>query len=262
MIEMTQPARERLDEYLRRVRSYLRFSRTVDPQEVERDIREHIETALADCAAPVKPDELDAVVGQLGSPNQWVPEEELPWWRRMVLRLHSGPEDWRLAYVTIGLFIGSFVLVGIWPVVIAASFLCARATLSLSDELGEPLGPKRWLVYPPLIVVYLLLVAVFSGGIFPIAPLIGLADGLEHDNWVQIHFPSSEYWQVAWMFITMAFGFWWIILGAAARRWPNVSVAVFRPFTSDGLVRRCGLIMMVVGLACLVGGLIFLMMPD
>ena len=253
MIEMTQPAQQRLDEYLSRVRSYLRFCKTVDPQEVERDIREHIETALADCAAPVKPDELDAVVGQLGSPNQWVPEEDLPWWRRMVLRLHSGPEDWRLAYVTIGLFIGSFVLVGIWPVVIAASFLCARATLSLTDELGEPLGPKRWLVYPPLIVVYTIVIVLVL--LIVLVPLIGLADGLEHSRQAKHRFPDdADYWAAAWSVILMPFGLWLIIVGAAARRWLNVSVALFRPFASDRLVRRCGLITVVVGLACLVCG--------
>jgi hypothetical protein len=44
MIQLDALAQEHLDGYLGQVRAYLRGCRSVDPAEVDRDVREHIES--------------------------------------------------------------------------------------------------------------------------------------------------------------------------------------------------------------------------
>ncbi len=46
MIALSESARKSLDDYLRQARAYLRGARTVDADEVEQNITEHIESAL------------------------------------------------------------------------------------------------------------------------------------------------------------------------------------------------------------------------
>ena len=77
----------------------------MDASEVEQNITEHIENELGESSGPVSCDALNAVLGRLGSPQQWVPEEELPWWRKGIRTLSPGPEDWRLAYISLGLLV-------------------------------------------------------------------------------------------------------------------------------------------------------------
>ncbi len=91
MITLSKSAKKSLEDYLRQARAYLRGSRSVDANEVEQNITEHIENELEGAAEPVSCDTLDAVLEKLGSPQQWVPEEELPWWRKIILRLRTGP---------------------------------------------------------------------------------------------------------------------------------------------------------------------------
>lgn len=51
---------------------------------------------------------------------------------------------------------------------LVASIPTARATLALLEEQGEPVGARRWLVYPPLVLTYLVLVV----GVFVAAPAL------------------------------------------------------------------------------------------
>ncbi len=90
-------AKERLDRYLGQMRAALRGSRRVDAGEVEADVVIHIQGELAAETGPVSAQTLDSVLGRLGSPLQWVPEEERSTWRRILTRIQTGPEDWRLA---------------------------------------------------------------------------------------------------------------------------------------------------------------------
>ena len=111
MIELTTRAHKHLDRYLGEVRASLAACPSVDSVDVERDVREHIDKSLSESPKPVDLPDLARVLEQLGSPSQWVTEEELPWRRklrlrirRIVTRLCSGPEDFRLAYLSIALF--------------------------------------------------------------------------------------------------------------------------------------------------------------
>ena len=68
-------ARRLRDGYLRRLRRSLAACPSVDRQEVERDVREHIEMELADAPEPVSRRALERVLEQLGNPAQWVTAE-------------------------------------------------------------------------------------------------------------------------------------------------------------------------------------------
>jgi len=105
MVEYTWQARSRLDEYLREIRWSLRGCRSVDAGEVESNVREHVDSALGEAAGPVDVDELDGVLNELGSPLQWVAVEDLPWWRRMLVRWRSGRGGNRAAWLSFALFV-------------------------------------------------------------------------------------------------------------------------------------------------------------
>ncbi len=153
MITLSKSAKKSLEDYLRQARAYLRGSKSLDANEVEQNIAEHIENELEGAAEPVSCDALDAVLKKLGSPQQWIPEEELSWWRKIIFRLRTGPEDWRLAYISFGLLVLGCILPWTLPVLVIASFLVSRAALS---EAGDPkeLKAQKWLLYPSLIIVY------------------------------------------------------------------------------------------------------------
>jgi hypothetical protein len=150
MITLSKSAKKSLEDYLRQARAYLRGSKSVDANEVEQNITEHIENELEGAAEPVSCDVLDAVLAKLGSPQQWVPEEELSWWRKIILRLRSGSEDWRLAYLSLGLLVAGFLILPYAPagiVLIMASFLVSRAALSEAGDVDK-LEAQKWFLYP------------------------------------------------------------------------------------------------------------------
>jgi len=77
------------------------------PDEVMADIEEHVSRELEGADEPVSGETVRQVLARLGEPEQWIAADELPWWRRTLLRVRTGPEDWRLAYATLGvLFLG------------------------------------------------------------------------------------------------------------------------------------------------------------
>jgi hypothetical protein len=89
MIELTSPAQKHLDSYLGELRTTLAGCRSVDSFDVERDVMEHIEKSLSEAATPVDLSALSDVLERLGSPSQWIPEEELSWRRKAFVRLRQ-----------------------------------------------------------------------------------------------------------------------------------------------------------------------------
>lgn len=171
MIELTDTARERFDSYLMRLRSALRGARSVEPDDVEQSVREHIEFALAGTPAPVGAEHLGVVLDRLGPPERWIPEEERPIWKQMFDRLRSGPEDWRLAYLAFGMFALTFLLMPIGGILLLIpAFLLSRAYVAFVTDKGEPVGARKWLVYPAIVMLMLFVV-----GPFLIGPAIALA---------------------------------------------------------------------------------------
>jgi hypothetical protein len=251
MIELNERAQKHLDQYLQQIRTCLKDCPAVDADEVEQNVKEHIENELNEVSEPVTFDDLDAVLKKLGSPEKWIPEEEISWWRKIALRLRCGPEDWRLAYLSFGLLILSLPLKGFLPLLavlllpiifiggnltisiifiskgisgvglLLASFYVARVVLAITDD-KEELGEQKWLIYPSLIVVYIPLIILIL-----FAPITVIPGGVRGD----IIFTSL----------------WWIVLGIVLSIWPKIVHAVFRPF-GNWWTRKHGIILILIGL--------------
>ena len=232
----TQDARSDLERYLRRVRNALRPHPSVDADEVERDIRGHIEAELAGVSPPVTSERLASVLDRLGSPNAWVPADDLSAWRRLLMRISSGPEDWRLAYLALV----SFLLFPVAPPLLLASILLARAALALLEEQGEPVGARGWLLYPPLVFIYVDL-AILA---FVLAPCLVATVAFAPDvdpalrayllGWL----PDPS-WRAAAAAIALAAGSSWLVLGLVSARFSTAVRWVFWPF-ADWFERRHG----------------------
>ncbi len=194
MVTLTDQARATYDEYIRKVRAYIAAAGSGNPDEVVADVRDHVDRELAGAAEPVAEGALRAVLARLGEPQQWIGEDDLPWWRKVLLRVRSGPDNWRLAYATSGVLLLGVIFgwvfcdtytsyrysrftrhafnweaMGIFMVI---ALVLARATLAAGRPPALNAGQK-WLVYPSLIVPY----ALIAAAIIAWAPAAGGAGG-------------------------------------------------------------------------------------
>jgi hypothetical protein len=167
--------------------------------------------------------------------------------------LGRGPEDWRLAYIAFGLLVLGLIIPPLLIGLLPASFCAARAALTVARERDEPLGARRWLIYPPLVLVSLLVTSVVL--LWPIAPGAGLA----HEMWrsyradlvAAVPFPrgATEFLVYAYC-IAGTLAAWLVILGSALWAVPRLAVAVLRPF-ADGFGRRQAGMLVLTGLGVL-----------
>ncbi len=250
MVELTESAKKCLDNYLRRVRVYLKGCKSVDADEIEADIREHIDSEFVGATATVSYDQLDAVLTRLGSPQQWVPEDELPPWRKILLRLHTGPEDWRLAYLTFGLLIVGFI---VFPMIIflaPASFLVARAALSFSDN-KLPKG-QRWLVYPSLLLIYVPLALAIA--FWPISLVVAVGENIEGEyrNSDSLLADDLHAWVITWLIMLSAQGLWWAMLGGFCLKFQAFVKKLVTPFSDRVTTKRIAVVLLT-GLVMAVG---------
>jgi hypothetical protein len=237
MIEMTPAARDRVDNYLQRMRTELRGTRSVIADEVEQGVREHIEIALANAQSPVGATEVIGILDRLGPPERWLADEERPLWRRLVDRIRSGPDDWRLAYIAFGLFLLSTVFfpVGGFFLMIPA-MLVSRACIELASNRGEPLGARRWLVYPSIAVVLAFATGLLIVG--PPLPLLGIA--FDDDGFEQLlDMPQTTAGEIRFVLGIggVLFGSWWIIAAGFCAAFLRPIRFVFAPLL-DGLRRK------------------------
>jgi hypothetical protein len=238
-----------MDDYLRQARAYLRGSKSVDAGEVEQNIAEHIENALEGASEPVSRGELEAVLDKLGDPRQWGPEDELPWWRQIIFRLRSGPEDWRLAYISFGLFVAALAIAPTGPVFVVfilAGFLAARAAISETRDPKE-LRAQKWLLYPSLIVVYVsVIVALLT---WPLMLLIPLAEEYEsHFSRLQ---SALDFWVIAMSVVLVALGAWWGVVAVVSLIFGKMAAVLFRPF-ADSYKAKWALLLLATGLGLMI----------
>lgn len=214
MINLTPDAKRRFDDYLERTRSVLRGTRAIEPEEVEQNVIEHVELALAGVPSPVGVDPLRTVLEQLGPPERWLPEDEQPQWRRVMGRLINGPEDWRLAYISFAFTLLMFLVFPIaGPILLPIAYLVSRAHVQLMQEKGEPLGARGWLVLPPIVMLFMLFIGtlLFVGVGLPAA--FGSEQGLGE---LGLPDPGSRAERVQMFagFLLLSAGSWWIVLSA------------------------------------------------
>lgn len=211
MIEMTPAAREHLDNYLQRIRSELRGSRSVVADDVEQSVREHVEIALADAPAPVGATQIITVLDRLGPPERWLGDEEG--------ETSPAPRDepegqtlvWRLAYVSFAVLLVAALLPGFLFFLLIPAMVLSRATVELAQDRGVPLGGRRWLVYPSIAVVLALAV-----GVLLLLPPLSAMAGLSPEILRSFDIPGNarEQFRLNLGLRCVIFGGWWIIAAA------------------------------------------------
>ncbi|AWM40982.1 hypothetical protein GobsT_04270 [Gemmata obscuriglobus] len=290
-LDLSPPAAARLEEYLGQVRGALAGAPDVSAGDIESDLREHVANELSAAPKPVALAALSAVLEQLGPPAQWGAAPDPAAFhgvrhllrehlrgartaaaagaRRVRLTLWSGPEDWRLAYLSFGVLAVGLVTMVVFPLALLLSYLLSRAGIAHARERGIDLGAgRKWLLYPPVVLVSatLLLAAVM----WPVA--LGLVAGaqVEQAQWrlaqsyephalpslEELRAPPSDRWLTSasrqqkedrklLMMIPVApdlaqiaaglfagagaAAFWWMVLGAAGANFPGAVRATFFP---------------------------------
>jgi len=248
MIDFTREAQLEFDQYMARIGRALRGRR--DRTELEQNVREHVEAALAGASAPIGTGDLTAVLANLGPPEMWIPEDERPIWKRMAGRIVHGPDDWRLAYVSFALTALMFLLLPAGGILlIVPAFIVSRAFIELMAERGEALGARRWLVLPPIFFVTL-----FLAGTAFIAPVVGIgAWGLEGHGfamiWGERHLSNLT---IAGS-IAIGAGIWWILLAGLIVLLLQPIRTLLRPL-ADGLRRSHMIWLALLGVVALAAG--------
>jgi hypothetical protein len=250
ILKLSLNAQKSLDDYINQVKAYLKGVKSVDAEEIVQNINEHIENELTGAAEPVGPETLDEVLKKLGSPQQWVPEEELSWWKKFVLRIRTGPEDWRLAYLSFGLFVIGFLFPPAFLLLVPASYLVSRAAMSLSNY-DIKVKAQKWLIYPSLIVVNFFIFLILL--LWPLIISINIGYGLEHSvrqSFYQFH-DDLHYWIMACSFIISSLGLWWVIFTVILMRKKSILKVICWPFT-DKITKKLFLILWLVGLLMMI----------
>ena len=263
--EYSEDVKCAIEDYLSMVRDRLKASRSVDAQEVVDDLRGHIERELSAAAQPVSTAAVKEVMDRLGPPEQVVDESDMSWWRKMVLRLRTGPEDWRLAYLSLGVLIVGTLLGGTLlggPLGLIASFLLSRAAMSAAKE-PDP-AAKKWLIYPSLIIVYAFI--LFFGLLWPALAVGGLVVELNpvYGSLLQKDPFFDRDGMGTFLAATTGGGLglsiWWSVLWVLGRSRPGIVRVVFRPFAEHWTGRAFGKVILCLwGLTVILGGCVVLL---
>lgn len=230
--KLTEAARQILERYLWELRLSLQGCRSVNAAEVEADVKQHIDHELSEQPAPVSPEQLDLVLKKLGSPQQWVPEEELSWWRRIVLKLRTGPHDVRLPAAVFAMMVLGLIFVPLtWPFLLG-SFILARAVMAMFADEEKELGWQRWLIYPPLLVFYIPIAGFLLG--WP-ACAGALAEELSRDQRTTNPFTGQMWALMPNVTFPLAAGAtalaaWWTLVALVLLIWPSMFKGLLRPF--------------------------------
>jgi len=139
----------------------------------------------------------------------------------------------------------------LWPLPLLAfvpPILTARATLALLAEHDEPVGARRWLIYPPLILLYAPLAVLLL-----VWPLPFAAAAVEHElsrtELLNATF-GRPFWGITASLAVAALGTWWMLLGFVLIRFGGAVRAAFWPF-AGWIERRHGMRLALTGLLLL-----------
>lgn len=223
----------------------------LDDDEIIQEIEDHIKQEISNHSKPITQKDIEGIIKNLGEPRKWVDANELPWWRKMCWMLWRGPNDWRLAYLSICLLFFGTAIAG--PFGIIASFFFSRVVLELE---GTPDIPrKRWLIYPSLIIVYF---AVCVIGLMATAYPLGycikyLIDGL---------FPHVDHASFlnAFSAFFLIVGFFWFVLNSLVSKYPKIVRKIFKPFADTWTPKKrlvWGFLSLLFGIISIIATIVF-----
>jgi len=261
-MNLTLEAQESLDAYLADVRSAVTGHASVSPDEIEQDVRDHVQAALEGAQQPITAAQIEAVLERLGPPIQWVAGERRSIWkyltdslkpvghkaveqiralpgeayqagRGIAARVRGMSHDWRLAYLAFGLFALGLIAFPLFPAFLLASYIAARADASLARERGETLGARRWLIYPPMVVVSLAFMITLA--FWPIIPSVAMSHEIRRSEWIEagqiMHVSPRAVQPVSAIYMAIGtVSLWWCILSLFVLRFPHLPGAMFPPF--------------------------------
>lgn len=263
MIRYTPEALAHLDDYLADVRSAVAGHNSISPDEVETDVRDHVAAALEHADQPVTARAVADVLERLGPPTEWIADNHRSIWkylvdtlkpvghraleqvralpgeayqagRGLVGRVRGLPHGWRLAYVAFGLFVLGLIAFPLFPAFLIASYFAARADVALARERGETLGARKWLVYPSMVIVSLVLLLALT--LWPIALGGAAAEmprSVRSDVATAVGVPAKVIQPVVGTYVAVgALSVWWALLSLVTLRFPNLAGALFPPFGS------------------------------
>jgi hypothetical protein len=246
MKRLKSRTRRLFDRYMHRVGATLAGCPGADRDEIERDIREHVEMALEGTPEPVPPRAMASVLERLGSPAQWLAP-------RAAATAPAG-DDWRLAYLSLGLFLVALA----WPpflwVGLLGAFVAARASLGAAERAGGvAVCGQTWLRLPALLMVTVPLGAALL--LWPAIAVRLLADRIAGDPWLALTLPTGAaalaeriaairltsfdltdqigHWLRSAHWLLAPLGAWWLVLGLVARVWPGPLAWTLRPLTEE-----------------------------
>jgi hypothetical protein len=163
--------------------------------------------------------------------------------RGLAARFRGLSHDWRLAYIAFALFALGMIAFPLFPAFLLASYFAARADVSLARERGEDLGARRWLVYPPMVVVSIVLfVALAFWPLIPAAHAGDVPRSLRPELAEAIGVSVRSVEPVVAIYTMIgAMSVWWIILSLTVLRFPKLPGTLFPPFgarirRSDALI--------------------------
>jgi hypothetical protein len=248
-VMLSKQAETLLDRYLAEVISLARGLRSVAVQDVTMDVREHVYSSLRGKPVPIAAPEMQAALQRVGPAEQWLPLEELPPWRLAARRVLGSP---RLPYAAFALLVvGAMLPLNFAAVLALASFCLARA--AATQELPGNRW-QRWLIYPPLVVVYSIALSVLF--LWPFAAIVGRPWAeLGLPTWILRRIPSSNQ-NVPVSAAVAAVGIWVAVLGLILTVRPAIIRASLYPFAER--ISRWGTILLAAAgaLTAVVGALI------
>jgi hypothetical protein len=167
----------------------------------------------------------------------------------------GGPNDWRLAYLSFGVFALGVLTIVLFPFCLIISYVLSRSGTAVAREQGLELGAgRKWLLYPPLVIVSTALLIGFMFGP-PIAATAAIAEGIddldrrgrrvvvnERDEWraeaisasqrALSSFPGGRETRAVLATLFVGAGFcsaWWLIVGILGIIFPATVRAAFPP---------------------------------
>ena len=249
-VMLSIPAETLLDHYLAEIKSLARGLRSVSAEDLTVDVREHVYSSLRGEPAPITAPQMQAILQRIGPAGQWLPLDELPPWRSAARRLLGSP---RLPYAAFALLVvGAMLPLNFAAVLVLASFCLARAAV-LRELPGNHW--QRWLIYPPLIAVYSIALAVLF--LWPFAAMVGRPWAeLGLPTWMLHRITSSPNQSVPVSAGVAAVGIWTAVLGLIFTARPAIVRAALHPFADRISRRATSLLALAAALTAVVGALI------